>query len=487
MEILLEWVILGVGFAGSLLATFAGKKERLSPVGKHAGLFAVFTALILFLCTLPSKAPLFAAGSRLGIGILIGGFLGIYAETLALKSLGETPWDRLLSACRSAFLALFGVGLIFLFFMDYPQPVLGGFLLGAIMATMIFHGISTEKETSNTWLITVISLAGSTLLAIFRFKSTDTRFWWMAPSLILATTLIGTLISAGTLKKDKFPSASIFLSSFLVLAVSALFSWRVFPTWSFFWTVLAGLFTFALILGLAARIKSLQAAPALIVLLILSYSAVSFKFMGGFGIGIGLVASCVLLYFVEGYPDSDPSLKRLYSSAFYIGIGLLLLRLFLQTYPKELSGIDLRAYYTFVALAFGAVLPFLQASCQCKNSLLRLFGVWIHGFAAAGFPLFILVLWGMKAEVGFLMGGLAALMLLLLVYSGLKENTQAAYQGAAPAVMASLISSTLFSRFLTQVSEGTRVARIWVIVLAALLAILWVGVSLRSPKIDGEE
>ena len=73
MDNSLGWIAFGVGIAGAVLGSLAGRQaeaERLAGTCK-AALIALLGTIVLFLCTLPSGSP-FSPGLGLGSGILVG-------------------------------------------------------------------------------------------------------------------------------------------------------------------------------------------------------------------------------------------------------------------------------------------------------------------------------------------------------------------------------------------------------------------------------
>ena len=253
------------------------------------------------------------------------------------------------------------------------------------------------------------------------------------------------------------------------------------------WSAIAGADSFALI----ARLEYYPQGSALSAVLVLAFSAVAFKFLGGFGIGIGMLAAFALLIYSVSFKNEPFPIKSMFGYAFYIATALLLLRLFIEANQSYLSGLDLRAYYTFVALALGAVISFIFASCFRTTNpsiqLHKMFGAWVYGFVAAASPLLIVILWGMKAALGFLIGTLAAQIIILLLSSDINDSARSLYHKAVPLIAVAQISAIVFSGLVQPLSEDPRLVKILILAGVLLIGTAWTVILAFCHRASNEE
>lgn len=499
MESLIKWVVLGIGLAGiiplAVMARSGGEPRRpaseLGRSGEFAALYVVLGTVVLFLLTIPSEPPVFAPGMRMGYGILIGGLLGALAGVLSARAYSGTPWSRSITACGVTCTAILGVGLILTLFSSYPQPALGGFLIGGVLSAVIFKLVNRESSIIAVWALSSIILGAATLISTFRFNTIDTRFWWFAPSLLLSAAVLSTVIFSIFAKEDRYFSLHTGLSALVTLALTAVFAWKIFPQWELLWTAIIGIVTFALVAWLGKLSSVSLRGSAMSAILIVAFSACAFKLLAGFGIGIGILAAwAILLPIVSAKPfeESQARIVQTLIYGLYIGAGLLLLRLFLETYEPFLRGPDLRAYYTFVALAFGAMLPFVFASFvpATRPPLRFTAGAVMLVFLAAALPAVIVVVWGLKAGMGFLIGTLISQLIILLLGGDIAGITQAAYMNTAIIAVAAQVAAIQFSGLAATFNEGPRMVKILVIVGAAVLGLICVAVASTRTQPAGE-
>ena len=473
MDSILNWLVLGVGIVGILFAVVVGFKREHSENGEYrAAGFAVLGAVILFLATIPSEPPVFALGMRLGFGILIGGLLGALAGLLAARAGDETSWARSIRACGIASISLVGIGLVMTFFGSYPQPALGGFMIGAVVSAVVFRIGLVENANSDVWILSSISVGAATLLATYRFNTPDVRFWWMTPSLILAAAIVSAIAFAGISKEDGRFGPHMLAASALTLVLTTIFAWRLFPDWALLWTAIVGIVTLALAAWLANLERPSIQASAACAIMILAFSALAFKFLGGFGIGIGILAGFAILLPVVSSFIATSNMVRMLNYALYIGVGILLLRLFLEVHQYDLRGPDLRAYYTFIAITLGAILPFMLASLA-SGSRMRLAGTWVCGFLAAASPISVIVLWGMKAGLGFLIGALVSQIIVLLLNADITDRARSSYAKTSVLVTAAQISAVQLAWVADLFSESMRLIKVAIIFGLVALGVIW--------------
>jgi len=495
METVLSGLSVGIGAAGAALGLVVGrtKKERPERDDWTAAIFATIVTLILFLLTRLSSEP-FSFGGRLGYGILIGGILGALAGIWAVRVTGSSPWSSHIAAAGHASLALFGIGLVLLIFAGYPQPAIGGFIIGALASSVIFR-LGVVIGGTDIWAVTAAALGATVLLATLRFGSSADRFWWRAPLMALAVAIIGQIVAAGAARENRSFALPAAIGSAIVLALVAVFAWKLFPNWDLFYVALLGVVTFALVTRLADTAQGSAPAAAVAVLAVIALATVGFRLLGGFGTGMGILAAWPILLTAVGSlwraeEDERGGPSRTVTYAAFIGIAVLFYRLFLENYAPELRGLDLREHYTFVAIALGAVFPFVLTSLYpiSRRSLTcRLRAAAMAGVIAAASPLLLLVLWGFKAELGFVVGTVAASAFILFIQMGAAQTEGPDYRLSAILVLAAQAAAVLLSGLVGPLAQLPRMIKVIILAAAVLLGIIYAVMSAVAARSSGEE
>jgi len=489
---------------GAALAAAAATAGRSGEARDEKGTGAWMTALVaavgtlaLFFLTRKSEPP-FSLGERLGYGILIGGALGAAAGVWAARARPVGPWRSTVCAAGLPSLALFGAGLTVLIFRDYPQPALGGFMIGALGTAVLYRLAVRGSDRVDIWALSASALGAAVLLAAMRYDTVDGRVWWRAPLIVAVAVVVAQLASAGTIRPGRRLALPAVAASAIVLILTAVFAWKVFPNWAFFWVSAMGVATFALVAWLGSSAPGAAPAAAAQALVVIAFATVAFRLMAGFGIGIGLLAAWAVLlpalastWRTEPREEEQPTLSRTLVYAMFIGVGLLLLRLFLETYALEVRGLDLRAHYTLIALSVGAVLPFVLGSffppSAFRWALWRAIAAGAAGLFAAAVPLVILIIWGFKAELGFLIGTIAAGIFVLLIHTGAVGVKGRAYTESAVLVTAAQISAVQLSGLLAPASESPRLARVVVLAVVVVAGLLWAGITALAARRGAKE
>lgn len=491
MNTVLVWIALLVGLAGALIGFITGSlrdtKERYGGREVTTAVAVVIGTAILFLLTLPSRPPVFSLGQKMGYGILIGGILGALAGLWAARMNGKTPWQAIMSTVGLASLALFGGSLVLLIFGSYPQPAMGGFIIGAVMAAVIFRIALPGLASMDTWALSVVSLGATVLISTFRYDTSTTRFWWPAPLMIFGAAIVTTIASSVFARRNRPFALPALVASLLTIGLTAILAWKVFPEWSLLWVVIAGIGTFAIVAWLGPiSVNSAQAAAGM-TLLVLALSALSFKFMAGFGIGIAMLAAWTILLSAtasgllnESEEAERPKAARAVIYGMWIVLGVLLVRLFMETYAADIRGLDLRAHYTLIALGIGAVFPFIITSffpTVERRTYWSIIGAVALGLIAAATPLVILVLWGFKAALGFLVGTVAAKVFLLFIDTGAVKSGEASYDRSAVLVTTAQVSAVLISGLVAPLVDEPRHTKIFILGGVVLLGIIWAVIT----------
>ena len=441
----LGWLGVGVGLAGCV-ATFLMSGRSPGGNGKirlSAGLTFILT-VILWAIAMRSDAP-FSTGQTLGWGFLIGGMSGVAAILLSgrLES-GEEAKPTAMNSIL--FLALFAASLTYLIFHGYPQPPLIGFAMGAAMAGILAYYSIEETSAADfirSWALFGVLLAASIVLAVEHFDQGMQRNWWPLPILIATTVMIARFAAAQLPSIEKLKWSSAIAAPILVIILSTLYAWRVYNDWALLAVVAVGI----VIGALARRLESDSSptAPLITALLVIAFMVAAFKLWAGLGIALGLLA----MWSVE------MGQKRTLQGVFTLGLALLLVKLFTDSYRGALGGADLQVHYAFVGAALGVIVPFLLISALQNRR--RIIAVALIGFAAAISPVVLYLIWETRAEFGFLFGLTAAIILQVLV-----GEEKLFGRSIGLLVIGAQLTAIQFTQSLLIV-ELTRAQRIWIL------------------------
>ena len=482
----LDWVLTGMGAAGAIAGVIACRGQAPVTIKKRefwkVALIAAVGALILFALTYFLRLS-FPWGEKFGYGILIGAFTGILAGICLEQTGKKTPWALLWTATGLSSLALFGAGLIILLFDVWSQPVLGGFIIGALLPAVLYRLVLTALAGIELWALSATTVGATLMLATFRFDAAADYFWWRAPLLVFLAALAAQTVGAAAAREGKGFAMPAFIASLITLGLVALFSWRLFPNWLLLWVAVAGVGTFALAAWLFSSSPASIPASATAALGVMAFAAVGFRLLGGFGIGMGMLAAWPIIISAVASsrltaPEANERPEPAHSLLLllFIGTGILFYRLFLEHNAAGLQGLDLYPHYTFVALIFGAVFPFILLSLfplpQSPGLSWRLSGALLVGVLALIAPLTLLVLWGFKATLGFLAGSVAATVFTLFASTETQRIKKQGWAEAAILVLVAQVSAGEFSGLLSdfvQLPRLTRVIILAVIVVAGLL------------------
>ncbi len=294
-------------------------------------------------------------------------------------------------------------------------------------------------------------------------------------SAVLAAVILSSGLSRGSLW------IRMLIGGAVTLALTAIFAWKLLPEWPYFYAVAAGVVTFAIVAWLGGLSDKSGKAAAAVAILTAAFAAVGFKLLAGFGIGIGVTAACVLMIPAaasklrqETEESCDAAIFDWLCGALYVGAAIVLLRLFIENYASEIRGVDMRVHYTFVALAIGAMLPFLLAAvipaAGRKCMLCKATGAAAIGLVAAAVPLIATAVWGFKAALGFVIGTIIAQMFVLLDGGALHENAKRA---AAVVIAAAQVSAAILCGVIAPLSEATRAQKAWMIGVVVALGMIW--------------
>ena len=114
--------------------------------------------------------------------------------------------------------------------------------------------------------------------------------------------------------------------------------------------------------------------------------------------------------------------------------------------------------------------------------VLRITNAGVSGIFAAASPLLIAALWGFKAELGFFIGTVVAMVFLLFTNSGIITVNRRSIEAPAVLVLAAQISAIQLSGLVAPFSDGPRATRIWIMAIGLLIGLVWAGISALAAR-----
>lgn len=512
MNVGLGWLGVGVGAAGCVATYLLAGGVSTSATGadtprdrRIAWICAAVTlvlTLVFWAIAMQRRVP-FSPGQGLAWGWLIGGATGAVAIVLSFRLSEMAAAASAIRSVRLAslsiiFYGLFSVSLAYSLFTSNPWEALMGFAMGAAMAAIIHtymeHASGAEPAVrTQTWALFAITIAAGILLAVRHFDATLLRMWWPLPILIATSIAVADYVgieiaSLGRLRDnpDKSSAIAALIGGALVAGLTAIYSSKIVHTWELLEVVAVGLVIGAIVAWLASMLSrnggeadGLEAGAAC-VLLIAAFATVAFKLWAGLGIALGLLGIWAVAIPALGGKRGEGarlSLSHALSWPLVLGLVILLFRVFLEQYGRPLRTTDLQINYTFIGALLGAKLPFVFSASVIRMRGARvgnaaIAGVALVGLVAAAAPLLLLVLWEIKAVLGFCFG-LAAAMAFML-YARLSGGDER-YSAGLLAV-ASMLTAVQFTGPIMEM-EITRCVRIIVLAVAVVLGGLWLGLS----------
>jgi hypothetical protein len=472
-----------------------------------AHLLGLAVALVLFLLTLLSRPP-FAPGGRLGVGILIGGAIGAVVAWLSARDARTAPGSAAtpFAVPGSLGAAVIGAALVSLIYRGDPTDALVGLILGQSVVLLFSEG--SGARSVSIFLGAGAAVAAGVCLAIGQYEDMNAaerlavggKLWWSLPVLALAALLVGLIVAT---LASRSPVARSALTPVVGGALLALLAARFPRYWSLLLAPAAGYLSGLLAAALAAppaegdgvTSDELPAASAfLTALLLLVLLIVAYRLHRGLGIALAAL----------GFAGSATVITH-YSPRI-AGPGLLLLalaslfRLFYSAQNLESTSIYLTAHYALIGLAAGCLAPLglgllgRPAIEEAQGSGLRALSPEPRALSRSAvlgqvlvvvvLPLVMLLLWGLKASAGMVLGlavGQAFLAFLVLIEGAEGRAGRAALAAPASAVLLlAVICVQLLAPLAPLVEDWTRLQRaIALLILVALLP-LWTLVSRRG-------
>lgn len=462
-----------------------------------AGVTVVLT-LVFWAIAMQRRVP-YSPGQKLAFGWLIGGVTGALAILLSFRLsemiAGDSP-PRLtrLAALSNLFYGLFAVSLAYSIFPnDVWDPMLG-FAMGAAMAAILhtytqYAASKTLPIGTETWAMFAITIAAGVILASEHFDATQLRTWWALPILLATTITVASYIgielaSIGPLREKAGAShvLAALIASLILVGLTAIYAWKLYSEWQLLEVVAVGLGIAAIIGWIAAALAKDQSeasgteAGAACVLLVAAFATVAFKLWAGLGIATALLAAWTIAIPSLGDRENGGRVRDAVTWPLYLGLSIVLFKLYIQAYGSDLHRSDLGIHYTFIGATLGVMTPFVLAAAlaRVRETCARecaIAGVALVGLIAAVSPLIPSVLWEARSGMGFVFGLTAAMVLMLLLrLSGDKKY-------AVPLlVIAGQLAAVQFTFLLIDL-EATRAVRIWVLAIVGALALAWFGLS----------
>ncbi len=527
MDVGLGWTGVGVGAAGFvlayLMASAAARGERTAdPEDTRRAWFAAGLTLVLtvvfWAIGMRTRDP-FSLGQTLVWGFLIGGLAGTVMCVLSCR------FSRLAAGSLRAnsiamnstiFFALFAAALTYTLFHSYPINAMIGFAMGAVMAGILrtltrVAGETKEDWTMHAWAIFSTLVAAGTVLSFEHFDDSTKRWWWPLAILMATTVAVASLVAneIAARRRDTASQAEDrpagsgasaalagLVACLITLGLTAIYSWRLFHSWSLLEVAAVGVGMAALsawMIAVSSRRNStwgIDSATGCL-MLVVGFIVVTFKLWSGLGIAIGLIAAWSVLIPVLALrrPGDDETLPKGLSYVLLLGLAALLFRIFIE-HGSGLSGGELRVHYTFIGAIIGAMLPLMLASSAYRISdcVHRRQGVWSIVWALAGAvslaviavaaPIVIYLIWETKAVLGLMFGLVVSCAFLLLTYlfhAGAppdQRGVSLADRSPALLLLGAQLAAIQFTWPLQEI-ETTRLLRAEVLGVAAVLALAW--------------
>ena len=535
MQTLLAALALVAAVTGLAYSNFkaraAPRREAKEPPPEFAWPVFVWAAALVivgFAVTLPSRYP-FSPGLTLGWGLLLGGALGLYA---ALES--NRPYEAGYWWARGVGLlaaAVFGVSLILLVFRGYPNEALVGYSLGAALVAAVWRSCASparaREGTENAGMVSdrsvelfalsAVALALGARLGIAHFprsaEITVAGGYWSLPPLVTGVAVLGAIAFAGLVSASsaetarRRPLGVALIATALAVIVAILMAWKLFGDWRSGLTVLGGAVGFGLAAWLACEAEDSgpEGRPVTevfgVALVALAVMAFAFTTFHGYGESLALSSGLplVILISVSQVRSRRALAGPLLTGGFVIVLLLVLYRFFLEKNGAE-SPFDFQQHYNYFGivlgtftglglLAYGHNMWQIARSSSDEVATLRSVMTYapLLGLAVVLTPGALLVVWGLGALSGFLIGlVLAELFWLMLLAWVSGDDRLIALAGAPHSYLLGMsLVAIQFSPLLLSLGDASRLIRVSIVGSFVLVGLLWALLKARVERRRG--
>jgi len=532
MQLTLSVITLIAGVLGLLFGFFSRRAARaeMPPVTSPVlvSLWAALAAVVLFLLTLPANAP-FSPGLRLGWGILIGALLGI----IAVARSGNRDEDGLAHVIEMLSLSALGPALILIVFRGYPNEVLMGFALGAVLAAfgagalqrLLPAGSPGSAPGAELFALSTAIIVAGTRLAIDHFpripidlsvnrwagfaRTEVAGGYWAFPALAVATAaLVMALIPRDANEKARrwLPLGIGAAGALAVVVLTGIMGARLMP--ELHWPpLLYGLLAFGLInAGLIRQGEEGRPLGLAFGAVIFTLAVLIIAFRGemrGYGEALVLLAGLPIVGAQYLAAKRDSLAASLGTGALTVGLLLVLFRVFLErmdnpwalTFQQQYNLVAalLGASATFGLLAFtGRTVERLQDDPHRRRFSFLASRAALLAIFIGIVPPALAVLWGEQAVSAFLAGLIvsqAAWMLLAAWTVGKERAAALAATPQMPFILAALVAVQLTRPVLGL--ELTNAVKLVIAVAITVILMIWVAVDGllrgRAPAVPESE
>lgn len=487
-------------------------------------LFALAAALVVvgFVATLPTRHP-FSPGLTLGWGFLIGGVLGLYCAWEGERSYEGARWVARGVGLLAA--AVLGVSSILLIFRGYPNEALVGYSLGAVLVAAVWRscmsplrarqahdnaGVVSDRGVE-LFALSAVALAVGARLGTEHFgcgaEAGIARIYWTLPALLAGVAVLGGIIpvrlASGPSTASGWwrPLALALIATGAAVMVAALMAWKIFGGWGPALAFLSGAVGFALAAWVACEADGGDEEQAQrptaeafgIALLSLAVVAIAFKILHGYGEALALSGGLAIVVLVSAsQAKSRQALAGpLLTGGFTIVLLLALYRLFLERNGAGFP-LDMQQHYNYLAVALGALSAFgflayghrtwqIAKSASDERTALRclIAQTPLLGLGVVLTPMAVLVVFGLDALSGFLIGLVLTelLWMLLITWTGAEERALALASAPHPYVVGMSLVAIQFSPLLLSLGDGSRALKSSIVMVFVIVGVLWVVVK----------
>lgn len=479
-----------LGLVYTVLLTRDRPRPHPAPALASATRISVAVIALLFAATLPAIPPFAPGPPTLGLGIVLGGLLGLWALRYP-----PTAWEVDEGTARAVGIlaaAALGPALVLLLFEGYPNEALMGCALGAAAVALAAcarvrpaadgdAGALAACRMAEAFALLTTCVAAAARLAIERFPrsvpDSSAGGYWAAPALLPAVAALALMVIAGGWSARMGDRRWWFHAAVAAaVAVLACLLLRLrLP--GFAWLPCVAGAVSALLVA-AMPVNAPRERPVSMAfgagLLALAVAGLAFRDAQGYGLALAaLLAATVSAVPYLGRSADEPRV----SDALLVGLAGLVAIMALQRILIERAGrsivLDYQEFYSLTAAFLGvaaglAVLAFANRPATTART-------WGAGLAAGAAPLLVALLWATRATAAFV-GGLALSGVLWMAMSAAVLRDSRRFLASASPLPFALASALVAAQLGPSVLhlDTTRAARIAALAVVSLLAIVWI-------------